>query len=287
MTALASALHNPSSMTRVRLLLSCLLAVSAIALFASASHARPSGASGVSGFVKAVKPTRASQHYAFGRFRVPRLVAKGMQKLGLGSQLRSRTLLQVTNASLQQFTKATSKGYLEVVVPANKGHVYFRHGGKVFDFYPGGLRVGGVRPIRSDRYGMLVKLTPKQEKRLARYFGRLEQTNGAELGKYDFHGDKGFHCVTWLMRAALGDKGGDNLVKLLGGRAKHGRSMPRFARFMLKQAAGRGAANQKGYGVEAVAIYKADSLSSTQLGKLNLQLMSSRQLRRAHTDTYR
>lgn len=270
-------------MTRARPLLTSLLAIATLALCASTSQAEPAAAgrraaasrAGVSGFVKAAKPTQARQHYAFGRFKVPRLIAKGMQKLGLGGQLRTRSLLQVTNQTLQQFTAATSKGYVEVVVPANKGHVFFRYGGKVFDFYPRGLRIGAVRPIGSDRYGMLVKLTPKQERRLATYLGRLERTQGAELGSYDFHGEKGFHCVTWLMRATLGKTRGDTLVKLLGGKEKHGRSMPRFARFMLKQARG----------VEAVAIYKADPVSSTQLGKLNLELMSSRQLRRAHAAT--
>ena len=244
----------------------------AAATFLVAVPAVAKPARGVAAFSRVHKPVRATQHYAFGRFKVPQFVAKGLRKVGLGKQLKTRSLLQVTNATLKQFTKATAKGYLEVVVPKGKGHVYFRYGGKVYDFYPGGLRVGEVRRIGSDRYGMLVKLAPKQEKRLRSYLKRVERTKGAELGTYDFHGDKGFHCVSWFMRAALGPKQGDNLVKLLGGRPKDGRSMPRFARFMLKKA----------HGVEAVAVYKADPLSGTQLGKLRFGLMSSSQLRQAH-----
>lgn len=251
-------------------LLASTLILASLALPTS-SEARPTP---IGRFLQREKPVQARQHYAFGKLRVPGLVARGLRVLGLGKQVRTRELVQVDNKTLAGFTQATAHGYLEVVVPANKGHVYFRHGGKVFDFYPGGLRVGAVRPIKSDRYGLLVKLDAKQEKRLARYLKRIEKTGGSELGAYDFQGAQGFHCVSWLMRATLGQKQGDNLVKLLGGRPRDGASMPRFARFMLKKA----------QGVEAVAVYKADPLPASQLGRLSFELMSSRQLSRAHVE---
>ena len=118
---------------------------------------------------------------------------------------------------------------------------------------------------------MLVPLAPAVEARLEKYLARIKRTGGRELGNYDFHGEKGFHCVTWFMRQALGPKAGDNLVKLLGGDARDGGSMPRFARFMLKKARG----------VEAVVVYDNAKKSRSQLDRLRFQLMSSSGLRRA------
>jgi len=234
---------------------------------------------GLKGFLRARRPAVATQHYvsAFGKaVRLPRPIARGLQRIGAGRLLRQRNLVLVDNQRLPQLNKATARGYLEVVVPANKGHVYFRHGAEVFDFYPGGLRVGGVRPIRSERYGFLIPLRRGEERRLRSYLARLKKTEGAELGPYDFHGDKGFHCVSWLMRAALGaerrgERAGRNLVALLGGRPRDGGSMPRFARFLLARAKR----------VEAVVVYRDGSAAKAPLARTRLQLISSRALRRA------
>lgn len=232
-------------------------------------------ADGLRSFEKKNQPTTARHSYLMGRFKVSERVARAVQKIPLAHRLvRNRKVLQVTNKTLDSFSKATAKGYLEVVVPANKGHVYFRHGGQVFDFYPKGLRVGPVRPIGSERYGFLVPLTSRQELKLKSYLKHMKKTRGRELGKYDFHGDTGFHCVSWMMRLALGDKKGDSLVKVLGGRHKDGASMPRFASFMLKKAKN----------VEAVVVYNDTPSSRSQLTRLGLQLMSSKELRRAHAE---
>ncbi|MCK5800666.1 MAG: hypothetical protein KAI47_25940 [Deltaproteobacteria bacterium] len=235
-----------------RLLIAALMLLplaEAPALAAPGASAKPTRMrAGVTTFLRAKSPTRVMRHYAFGRFRVPGLIAKGMKAVGLRGLVRDRHVMQVTNATLDAYTRATDHGYLEVVVPANRGHVYFRHAGKVFDFSDKGLRVGAVRPIKSDRYGLLVKLTPAQEARLTTYLDHMERSGGKELGNYDFHGKDGFHCVTWFMRATLGDHAGDNLVALLGGKPKDGASMPRFSRFMLKKAKG----------IQTVAVYKAD-----------------------------
>ena len=177
--------------------------------------------------------------------------------------------MQVTNQTLQSYVEATSRGYLEVVVPAGKGHVFFRRGGEVFDFYQGGFRVGAVRPIGSERYGMLIPLTPAQEKRLDRYLGRLKRTGGKELGEYDFHGEKGFHCVTWMMRAALDGKRG-NLVSLLGGQPRDGGSMPRFSRFLLRSARP----------LDAVVVYNDKTRTSRELRRGRVDIVSHRELRR-------
>ncbi len=236
-----------------------------------------SEARGLADFVEREHPAVGRQAFLQG-LRVPRSLQAALGKIPIvKDRLRSREIVQVTNGSLASFVEATGKGYLEVVVPAGKGHVYFRYGKEVFDFHPGGFRVGEVRPIGSDRYGMLVPLSPAQEAKLARYLGRLKATSGKELGAYDFEGEKGFHCVTWMMRLALegqGASGAKNLVQALGGRPRDGESMPAFARFMLRRASP----------VEAVVLYKNEARTPRELGQMTFNLMSSRELRRAFAE---
>jgi hypothetical protein len=240
----------------------------ALALILTVAAASPARAepSTLAGFVQAARPTVGQQHFVAG-LKVPGPVGRLLGKLHLG---RHRQVVQVTDQTLAAFTRATARGYLEVVVPANRGHVYFRHGNEVFDFYPGGFRSGPVRPINGERYGMLIPLTADQEGRLGRYLDRLKRTGGQELGTYDFTGERGYHCVTWMLREALGG-GGENLVQLLGGRAKHGTGMPGFSRFLLKRARP----------VEAVVVYQNQPRTSSQLGRMKLELMSLRELVRA------
>jgi hypothetical protein len=233
-------------------------------------------ARGLSDFVRQDHPATGKQTF-LGALRVPRLVEGALAKVPVVKErLRTRPIVQVTNENLASYVEATAKGYLEVVVPAGKGHVFFRYGKEVFDFYPGGFRVGGVRPVGSERYGMLVPLTPTQEAKLARYLDRLKATGGKELGAYDFEGEKGFHCVTWIMRLALEGKGGGakSLVQALGGRPRDGGSMPAFARFMLRRARP----------VEAVVLYQNDERTPGELGTLRFNLLSSRELRRAFAE---
>ena len=221
--------------------------------------------------------TNVGQQQYLGRFKVPARLGKLLGKVGfVARRMRTRKVIQVTNKTLGKYVNSTKKGYLEVVVPANKGHVFFRYGKEVFDFYPKGFRVGNVRPIGSERYGMLIPLDKKQERKIQRYLSRLKKTGGKELGKYDFHGDGGFHCVSWIMRLAMAGKqhgGSKNLAELLGGRKKDGGSMPRFSRFMLKKA----------LPVEAVVVYNNDGVKSQgELSRMGFAIMSSRQLRRAN-----
>jgi hypothetical protein len=220
-------------------------------------------------FIHSASPAVGHQQY-FAGVKLARPVGRLLRGLGLGRWVHDRRLVQITNATLKRFTDETSRGYLEVVVPAGKGHVYFRHGADVYDFYQGGFRCGPVRPIGSERYGLLVRLTPEQEGRLQGYLDRLGQTNGEELGTYDFTGEKGFHCVSWLMRQPL-DGRGRNLLQLLGGRPGRGMGMPTFSRFLLR----------RGEPVEAVAIYNREARSPTQLSRMRLQLMSNREIVRA------
>ena len=234
-------------------------------------------ARGLADFMRQAQPATGKQTF-LGAVRVPRMIAGALTHVPVvKDRLRTRQIVQVTNESLAGFVEATQKGYLEVVVPAGKGHVFFRYGKEVFDFYPGGFRVGGVRPVGSERYGMLVPLSPTQEAKLQRYLGRLKATGGQELGAYDFEGEKGFHCVTWMMRLALEGKGGQDaksLVQALGGGSRDGASMPSFARFMLRRASP----------VEAVVLYKNETRTPSQLGRMKFNLMSSRELRRAFAD---
>lgn len=234
----------------------------------------PAMARGLTDFTRAARPTAARHDYLLGKYKVSPRVARSLGKMRLGGLMKRRKVLQVNNGNLKRYTEATRKGYLEVVVPAGKGHVYFRHGDQVFDFYVKGLRVGPVRKIGSERYGFLVPLSERQEVRLKAYLRHMKKTRGRELGAYDFHGDKGFHCVSWLMRLTLGKKPGENLVKVLGGKRKDGTSLPRFANFMLKKARG----------VEAVVVYSDQPRSASQLRHLGLDLMTRKQLRRAHAD---
>jgi hypothetical protein len=237
-------------MTRLSTILALVAAVVTLAGTARAD--------GLADFLQANRPTTARREFA-------------------GCE---RQLVQVTNQSLQSYVNATSRGYLEVVVPAGKGHVFFRRGNEVFDFYQGGFRVGGVRPIGSERYGLLIPLTAAQEKRIDRYLGRLKRTGGKELGEYDFHGEKGFHCVTWMMRLALDGKSGEkghNLVEVLGGKPRDGESMPRFSRFLLRQAKP----------VEAVMIYNDQARTSRQLRRGRVDVVSHRELRRQFQEIQR
>jgi hypothetical protein len=228
--------------------------LSTLALVAVVTLTGTARADGLADFLQTSRPTTARREFA-------------------GCE---RQLVQVTNQTLQSYVDATSRGYLEVVVPAGKGHVFFRRGTEVFDFYQGGFRVGGVRPIGSERYGLLIPLTPVQEKRIDRYLGRLKRTGGKELGEYDFHGEKGFHCVTWMMRLALDGKG-HNLVNALGGKPRDGESMPRFSRFLLRQARP----------VDAVVIYNDQARTSRQLRRGRVDVVSHRELRRQFQETQR
>ena len=223
--------------------------------------------------------TRVGKQQFLGRFRVPARLGKWLGKVNwVARRMRTRKVIQVTNKTLGQFVGSTRKGYLEVVVPANKGHVFFRYGKEVFDFYPGGFRVGPVRPIGSERYGVLIPLNKKQERSIASYLKRLKKTGARELGSYDFHGQEGFHCVSWMMRLALAGKqhgGSKNLAEVLGGRKKDGGSMPRFSRFMLKKA----------LPVSAVVVYNNEGVKSRgELSRMAFEIMSSRQLRRANRE---
>jgi len=225
-------------------------------------------------FLESNQPVSGTQHYLAGR-RVPKPIATVLGKVGFVSrQMRTRPVVQVTNQTLEAFVKSTESGYLEVVVPAGKGHVFFRHGRDVFDFYPGGFRVGGVRPIGSERYGMLIPLTADQERAVTRYLGRLKGSEGKELGEYDFSGEKGFHCVSWMCRAKIDPQRG-NLVGLLGGKPRDAESMPRFARFLLKRARP----------LDAVVVYQDQPRTAAQLDRMRFDIMSLRDLVREHGDS--
>jgi hypothetical protein len=219
-------------------------------------------------FVAKTRAATGRQYYLAGR-RVPKMVGKFFSKFS-----RKRNLVHVDNQTISKFVDATRKGYLEVVVPANTGHVWFRKGDKLYDFGPKGFRVSGVREITRERYGVLVKLDAKQEKKLLHYLDRLEKTNGAELGPYDFHGDKGFQCVTWLMRHSFGE---GNFVKMLGGKAKDATSMPKFSNFMVKRARN----------VEAVIVYNKEGMSKKKLDQKTFDIMSIKELRAVFAKTGR
>jgi hypothetical protein len=219
-------------------------------------------------FVAKTRATTGRQYFLGGR-RVPKIVGKLFSKFS-----RKRNLVHVDNQKMSKFVEATRKGYLEVVIPANTGHVWFRKGEKLYDFGPKGFRVSGVREITRERYGVLVKLDAKQEKNLQHYLNRLEKTNGSELGSYDFHGDKGFQCVTWLMRHSFGE---GNFVKMLGGKAKDATSMPRFSNFMVKRARN----------VEALIVYNKDGMNKSKLDRKTFDIMSIKELRRVFAKTGR
>lgn len=250
-----------------------LVALLAGGLLAGDARAEP----GLARVVRDAQLPRAHRAY-FLRHRVSERAARWIGRVPLVRRLlRHRQLYAASNENLSAITRATKKGYLEVIFPADRGHVFYRLGDRVFDFYDKGFRAGPVRPIKSDRYGFLVRITEKQEKRLAAYFQRLEQTAGKELGRYDFHGEKGFHCVTFMLREQVGERPGEHLVKVLGGNRKDGRSMPKFARFM----------QDKAKHVEGVVVYKKDAIDSSQLAQMELALMSSDQLRKARKDELR
>ncbi len=226
-------------------LLGCVAILGALAGGPAAAHA-----TGFQRFVDAHTPTTGKLVYVRGQ-RVGKRLANAGNALGL---TKERKVVHVDNEHLAEYVNATKDGYLEVVVPAGKGHIYFRVGTEVFDFGDEGFRVGGVRPIKSDRYGVLVPLAPEQEGRLVAYLHRLKQDKGAELGAYDFNGEKGFHCASWMSRVALDEKG-HTLTELLGGSKRDFESMPRLANFFLKRAKN----------VESVVVYRNEATTPAEL----------------------
>ncbi len=180
---------------------------------------------------------------------------------------RGRPLYRVSNAGLQDFVGATQKGYVEVLVPANRGHIYLRRGREVFDFSEDGFRGGDVRPIGGDRYGALIPLSPAEEAQLDTHLARLKRTQGAELGNYDFTGEHGLHCVGWMNKISLGGHG-ESFVEFLGGKARDAESMPRFANFLVERAKR----------VEALVLYEAAPKSQPA----RFQIITSKALERAH-----
>jgi hypothetical protein len=173
----------------------------------------------------------------------------------------------VTSATLADFV-ARERDVLEVVVPASRGHVYFRVGEKVYDFSEAGLRVGPVRPIASDRYGFVVRLAPADLGRLRAHLERLERTGGAELGAYDFRGAEGFHCVTWFSRLPIGPEG-QTVLEALGASTKDGESMPAFARFLASH-------------VPEQIVYSNTPRDRATLDALKLDIMTLEQLEAAY-----
>jgi hypothetical protein len=175
----------------------------------------------------------------------------------------------VSNATLRAFT-ARHAQELEAVVPAGKGHIYFRLGERVYDFGPDGFRAGPVRPIGSDRYGFALKLPSAALRALADHCRRLERTDGEELGAYDFDGSAGFHCVTWIAHLPLGPLG-ETLVDFLGGADEDIESMPAFAAFLVARAP-----------VERLAIYSQQDRTPLELERLALDIISEEALLRQH-----
>jgi len=215
--------------------------------------------------VLAAGPAGANQGSGLARFEAQaKPVAANHARLG-------KRIVQVTNQTLPAFVDQTKTGYLEVVVPAQKGHVYFRHGTRVFDFYQGGFRISDVRPIGKARYGFLIPLEAAHERALERYLDRLTATGGRELGTYDYYGSTGFHCVTWLNRLKFPGK--QRLTELLGGEEDDGESMPRFARFVMKSAKP----------VEGLVLYQDAPVTPEALAKTRFRVITSRQLSRAHS----
>ncbi|MCC6750120.1 MAG: hypothetical protein IT371_20810 [Deltaproteobacteria bacterium] len=212
-----------------------------LALGGAAGSAR---ADGLEGFVRAERPPAAVKRYGGTR----------------------RPILQVTNQSLQAFTRATAEGVLEAVIPKQKGHIYFRLGGTVHDFYPGGYRCGPVRPIGSERYGVLIPLTGEQQGNLARYFEDV-RSGRVELGAYDFEGLAGHHCVSWLLQARL-DARGRNLLELLGGQPTDGDGMVEFSRFLVERA----------QPVSSLVLYSDRVRTPRELGRERLQIITLREL---------
>jgi hypothetical protein len=124
-----------------------------------------------------------------------------------------------------------------------------------------------VRPISSDRYGFLVRLTPSQTARLRAQLDDLEVTKAAELGPYDFNGEKGFHCVSWFTRIPIGDEG-ENLLSLLGGKPEDGHSMPDFARFVERTAPSH-------------VLYTQDAIPHAKLATTPLRIITLEELEKA------
>lgn len=236
---------------------------------------------GLQKFLASSQAVQGRQYY-LGRMKVPGAAARVLHKTRWGAKrIRERSVIQVTNETLPSYLAHTSTKYLEVMFPAARGrvgHVYFRYGKEVMDFNPEGLRVGEARPIKSDRYAMLVPLNHEQEQAVKSYFKEIKHSWPSTLGKYDFSGKDGFHCVSWFMNKAL-DSQGRNLAQILGNSSNRRRSsgeaggVVRFSRFMLKKAAP----------VEGVMLFKKDPLTSKQLDKLKFDLITHRQLHRAFT----
>jgi hypothetical protein len=242
----------------------CRAALAGVLVLSAVTGGRAAGA-GLQEFIARQRPTVGALYYARS-LRLPPRIGSPLARAGVAAR---RPVVHVDNQHLDAYVDATRSGYLEVVIPAGKGHLYFRHGTEVFDFSDAGFRVGGVRPIKSDRYGILIPLSPSQEGRLSAYLERLKATDGAELGTYDFEGEKGFHCVSWMKQLRF-DDAGHTLVDLLGGSPKKWDSMPQFAQFLLKRARG----------VESVVVYRDGATSPETLGEAP-DVVSLRQLRRA------
>ncbi|MCA9665738.1 MAG: hypothetical protein KC503_09130 [Myxococcales bacterium] len=252
-------------MTARRRIATAALALGLLAATTATAAPTRGAPSALGRFIAKQRPAVGHQRYLFG-MRLPRFVDRIASKLRLPSK-RRRRVVQVSNQTLGAFVDATKHDYLEVMVPKARGHVYFRYGEKVYDFYPGGFRVGGVRPIGSERYGMLVPLTTAQKSRLAAYLGALEADGGRRLGEYDFQGEKGLHCVSWMMQLAFGDKG-QSLARTLGAK-KDGMGMASFARFMLQKAAP----------VDAVVLYSDAKLDSKALDRHHFDIMKASDVR--------
>ncbi|MCC6747324.1 MAG: hypothetical protein IT371_06670 [Deltaproteobacteria bacterium] len=120
--------------------------------------------------------------------------------------LQQRTIFEVTNEQLDDYARATSQGYLGVMMAEGRGHVLWRYGNTVVDFNgTHNLRVAELRPVnQTPRYEVLLKLSPEAEACIREDFARLRRstTNGkAELGEYNAGGgDWGLNCVTIFAR---------------------------------------------------------------------------------------
>jgi hypothetical protein len=201
------------------------------------------------------------------------------------SGLVARNVIQVTNETLPHFLSATKQGYLEVVIPAGKGHVFFRYGGEhgeTFDFSPKGLTIGDARPIKSERYGVLIPLTPEQEGNLKNYLDRLKDPKKAknELGEYDFYGANGYHCVTWMTKEKLDQELG-NLLQILGGKASDGYSMPALAEFLVKRAKPVAESLVKRAKPVDLIVYSDKPMSSKELSRKHFDIITLEELFKA------
>jgi hypothetical protein len=187
-------------------------------------------------------------------------------------QTTSRLVFQVTNRTLDAYHRATARGYLGTVFPADGGHMFYRFGHEVFDFREDGFFWAPVRPIGSVRYEEIVPLPPPVQRRIGTGLSRLKQTRGRELGHYDFFGSGGGrHCVSWFSELRVGSQGED-LVQWLGGTPHDGASLPAFARFMLERATP----------VEAVVLFDDRPRDQSYLQQMEFRLITVEKLLADH-----